>query len=132
LPLKCGDTFLLPKRSSDPEHLWIIVAETDPLSRKAICVNITTERPHSDKTCQLDRGDHPFVTHASVIFYQDAREIDLTMVEKALAAGIKDFVCIAHLPCSSELLARIQKGLIDSKFTPKGIKAVCKKLWGLE
>jgi chaperonin GroEL len=33
LPLKRGDTFLLPKSSNDTEHLWIIVAELDATTR---------------------------------------------------------------------------------------------------
>jgi hypothetical protein len=131
LRLKCGDTFILPKRSDQVEHLWIVIAETDPARRLSICVNVTTERPDSDPTCKLNAGDHPFVTHPSVIFYNDAREIDLAQVEKALNAGIKSFVCTLHTPCSPQLLARIQQGLIVSKQTPKGIKAACKKLWGV-
>jgi hypothetical protein len=54
------------------------------------------------------------------------------LVEKALTAGIRNFVCTAHDPCSPQLLARVQKGLIDSKRTPKRIKAACKKLWGIQ
>jgi hypothetical protein len=123
---------LLPKRSDGVEHLWIVVAEIDGANGKAICVNVTTEQPNSDKACQLNKGDHPFVTHASVIFYQDAREIDLAMVEKALNAGIKNFVCTTHEPCSAALLDRIQKGLIVSKQTPKGIKETCKKIWAIK
>jgi hypothetical protein len=132
LPLKCGDTFLLPKRSTDREHLWIIVAEIDQSTGKAVCVNITTEQTDCDKTCQLNKGDHSFVKHASVIFYQDAREIELAKVEKALNAGIKNFVCTAHDPCSEALLKRVQAGLIASKQTPKGIKEKCKRLWGIK
>src|SRR5260370_42201162 len=98
LPLKSGDTFILPKTSDGIEHLWIIVAESDPASRKAICVNITSEQADSDTTCKLNKGDHSFVTHASVVYYKDAREIDLALVEKALNAGIKNFVCTAHDP----------------------------------
>ena len=71
-------------------------------------------------TCQLAKGDHAFVTHASVIYYKDAREIDLTLVETALTAGITRFVCTAHDPCTVQLLRRIQQGLIDSKQTPEG------------
>jgi len=114
------------------EHLWIVIAEIDQARGKAVCVNVTSEQPNSDKTCQLNRGDHAFVTHASVIFYQDAREIDLVMVEKALNSGIKGFICTAHDACSAALLTRIQQGLIASKQTPKGIKQTCKKIWGIE
>lgn len=99
---------MLPKSSNDTEHLWIIVAEIDVANRKAICVNVTTQRSYSDITCILNPG------------------------EKALTVGMKNFVCSAYDPCSPELLARVQKGLIDSKQTPKGIKARCKAFWGRE
>ena len=79
----------MPKSSGAVEHLWIIVAEIDPSTRKAVCVNITSEQADSDKTCQLNKGDHPFVTHASVVYYKDSRELDLNLVETALTAGIK-------------------------------------------
>ena len=130
MPLQCGDTFLLPKSSKDTEHLWIVVSEIDATTQKAVCVNVTTLRSHSDTTCVLNVGDHPFVNRPSVIFYQDAREVDLALVERALTLGIKNFVCTPHEPCSAVLLKRIRKGLIDSKQTPKGIKSLCKKLWG--
>ena len=132
MALKTGDTFLLPKRSQDTEHLWIVVAEVDAEKRKAICVNITTEQADSDTICKLSRGDHSFVTHDSVVYYKDAQELDLTAIEAALGAKIKSFVCTQHDPCSEALLNRIQQGLIASKQTPKGIKATCKKLWGIE
>ena len=131
MPLQCGDTFLMPKTSDAIEHLWIIVAEIDPATRKAICVNVTSERYDSDKTCQLVKGEHRFVTHASVIYYKDAREQDLSLVETAINSGIKKFVCTAHDRCTPEVLKRVQQGLIDSKQTPKGIKATCKRLWGI-
>ena len=96
MPLKCGDTFLLPKSSSDIEHLWIVIAEVDVVMKKAVCVNVTTRKSHSDISCVLDVGDHPFVKWPSVIFYQDAREIDLSLVEKALNSG--DHELCLHCP----------------------------------
>lgn len=99
----------MPKTSDAVEHLWIIVAEIDAANGKAICV---------------------FVAHPSVIYYKDARELDVKLVETAITSGIKKFVCKAHDLCSPELLKRVQEGLVKSKDTPKGIKATCKTLWG--
>ncbi len=110
MALQCGDTFLLPKSSNETEHLWIVVAEIDAAAGKAICVSVTTQRNYSDSTCVLNAGDHPFVNRPSVIFYQDAREMDLALVEKALTSGIRNFVCTRHAPCSDALLERIRKG----------------------
>ena len=132
MPLKRGDTFLIPKNPKETEHLWVVVTEVDEHSKKAICVNVTTRRPYSDTTCVLMPGDHPFVQHESVINFSDAREMAIDLVEQALAKRIRTFVCEAHDPCSEILLQRIQRGLLDSKYTPKGIKAQCRKLWGQE
>jgi hypothetical protein len=56
----------------------------------------------------------------------------IDLVEQALEARTKQFVCEPHDPYDAKLLSRIQKGLIDSKQTPKGIKESCKKLRGLK
>jgi hypothetical protein len=131
LPLQCGDTFLLPRSSAETEHLWIVLTEVDASTRKAVCVNVTTRRHHSDLTLILNSGDHPFIKHESVINYQDAREMPIDAVEQALAARTAQFVCVQREPASEDLLKRVRQGLIDSKQTPKGIKAYCRKLWSL-
>ena len=130
--LKCGDTFLLPKSSSDAEHRWIIVAEIDTATQTATCVNVTTQRSWSDTTCILNVGDHPFVKWPSVVFYRDAREVNLALVGKVLIAGIGSFVCTRHDPCSDAWMDRIRQGLMDSRQTPKGIKAIYRTLWKVE
>jgi hypothetical protein len=67
-----------------------------------------------------------------VVNFSDAREMPIDLVEQALQTRTRQFVCEPHDPCDAKLLARIQQGLIDSRQTPKGIKASCKKLWGRE
>lgn len=93
-----------------------------------MCVSITTQRPGSDATCVLGPGDHPFVKHPSVVYYQDARELDLLAIERALTAGMQNVVCTRHASCSPSLLLRIRQGLLASSFTPKNIKARCQGL----
>lgn len=101
--------------------------QVDADTRKAICVNLTTLRNHSDTTCVLKRGDHPFVVHDSVINFSDAQEMPIDKVEQALAAKTDHFVCKLLDPCDARLLARIRQGLLDSSLTPKGIKSQCKR-----
>jgi hypothetical protein len=86
--LRCGDTFLVPKSSDQTEHLWIVITPPEVGTAKAVCVSVTTSRAYSETTAVLQRGDHPFVNHESVIYYQDARILDLNLVERALHAGI--------------------------------------------
>ena len=107
------------------------MTEVDAATGIAVCVNVTSKQSHSDTTLVLKAGDHRFITHESVINYQDAREMPINLVEQALVKKTEQFVCTAHDPYSEELLQRIRDGLIASKQTPKGIKAKCKRQWGI-
>jgi hypothetical protein len=127
--LRCGDTFLVPKSSDQTEHLWIIVSPSE--DGKAVCVSVTTRRAYSETTVVLQRGDHPFVSHESVIYYQDARILDLNLVERALNAGIRDFVCTLREPCDADLLRRIQAGMVLSKQPKKEVKDFFKRIMGI-
>ncbi len=125
--LRAGDTFLLPKPNAT-EHLWVVLTEPTE-SGEAVCVNITTQHSFSDQTVILQPGDHPFIKHPSVVHYEDAREMNLQMVYALLKQGSDKFVCVAHDPCSVDLLRCVRDGLLRSKRTPNGLKQRCKALW---
>ena len=119
--LKLGDTFLMPETQHGTEHLYIVISDPDP-EGKAVCVNVTTAYAFSEKTCVLQKGDHPFIEHESVIRYQYAKILDLSLVEKALSAKQSKFVCEQRQPCSNELLCRVQEGLERSKMVTRSVK----------
>jgi hypothetical protein len=116
--LKCGDAFLMAQPRVSVEHLWIVATEPLPNTDQVIIVNVTKARDHSDKTVILRPGDHPFVKTTSVIYFHGSLVTDLKQVEKGFAARI----CSPHRPCSPQLIRRIQQGLLESGFTPNGIK----------
>ncbi len=128
--LRLGDTFLLPTPRQNTPHLWIVITEPDA-EGKAICLNITTRQPFSETTVVLNAGDHPFITHESVVYYSDARSLDVRIVEEAMKGqhGFVDIVCQQHEPCSVQLLRRIQGGLLASPFVKRKIKDYCRALW---
>lgn len=59
----------------------MIVTEVDAVAKKAICVNVTSLKGHSDTTCVVKIGDHRFIDHDWVINYSDARETPIDLVE---------------------------------------------------
>ena len=124
--INLGDTFLLPSPGGVPEHLWIVITERDA-KHKAVCVNVTDEDKHPDKTTILRVGDHPFITKVSVIRYGKAAVTDLALVEGAIKNGMSGRVCAHHRSCSPELLKRVQEGILISIYTPKAIKALFRK-----
>jgi hypothetical protein len=97
----------------------------------AVCVSVTTKRQYSDPTVVLSVGDHPFIKHESVINYADARILDLQRVQAALDAHTRTFTCMSHKPCSEDLLARVQGGLLKSPYPTKSIKAFFRSALGV-
>jgi hypothetical protein len=120
--LKIGDCiFLEPPGKYSISHLWLAITEPygDPL--KVIIVSLTTQRDGSDTTVLLEAGDHPFVTHSTVVFYADAREVEVNLLERLVAL---DGRRLHDEPCSDELLTSIRDGLLESSFTPRKIKTL--------
>jgi len=55
----------------------------------------------------------------------DASLMDLWQVENALT-GSFEITCVKKQPCSSNLLARIQQGMLDSKKALNDLEACCR------
>src|SRR5438552_4605002 len=121
--LTIGDTVMLPKPGYEKEHLWALITSPDPESGDAIMVNLTTQRPHSDTTTIIQPGEHPFVDRPTVVFYADARIVDVKILEEGLHHG----PVRQHAALSPELLRRIQDGLFASRFTPEKIQDAFKQ-----
>jgi hypothetical protein len=114
-----GDSWMLPKPGQETEHLWVLITRPDPATREGIMINVTTQRPHSDTTTVLNRGDHPFIQRPSVVLYADARTVDTRLLDQTIVSG----AFRAHAAFSNPVLGRIQAGVQTSPFTPKKIKA---------
>ena len=84
--LRAGQTILLPKPGHDTAHLWVILTAPDAQGL-VLLVNFTTLRPHSDRTVEIQAGDHPFVVHPTVVHFADARLTPASSIEAALASG---------------------------------------------
>jgi len=113
-----GDSWMLPKPGQETEHLCVLITKPDPVTQEAIMVNVTTQRPHSDTTTVLNRGDHSFIQRPSVVLYADARIADTRLLDQAVASGSFR----AHTAFSGPVLKRIQAGVLVSPFIPKKIK----------
>ena len=120
--LTIGDTVMLPKPGHEKKHLWALITAPDPESGDAIMVNLTTQRPHSDTTTIIQPGEHPFVDRPTVVFYADARVVNVNTLEEGLRQG----VCRQNAPLSAELLRCIQDDLFVSDFTPDKIEKAFK------
>ena len=112
-----GDTCILRKPGNDIRHLWAVLTDPDQ-DDKVVIVNLTTRQTHSDDTVILDRGDHPFIRHETVIFYQDTRLVNAYDLTKAVRGG----AATMHNRFRADVLTKIQCGLEKSPYTPNAIK----------
>ena len=109
IPMKKG-TILVPTGSEN--HLHFICCDPvyyPQLSKECVlAVNISSvnDGTEYDKTCVLDVGDHPFVRHASYVYYRKSEVFGVNSISRNVAEG--NF--IVHQPCSEVTFNRILKG----------------------
>ncbi len=101
--MEAGSTFLLTQAD---KHLWVILSEPKKNSEVVLLVSVTTLRTHKDQSCVITRGEHPFITHDSCVFYEDARDASLTQLYALKDAGL---LCMRE-SFSDGLLARVREG----------------------
>lgn len=98
-------------------HLWVVLSDPDANGR-VVAVMIRSKRRFSDCTVELSDGDHPFISHASVVDYGSATYWTVRRLEEWLANQR------AHLrqDVTGKLLARLLRGLCASSYTPNEIR----------
>lgn len=115
MPFRPGETIYI-KQPPHPSHLWIILTPPQGNPPHYIIVNVTTARKDSDVTCVLTPHDHPFIQHRSCIYYAKAiiaQETNLEAAARTWGQGV---------PCTAQLLRRIQQGLCSSVYTEHRIR----------
>lgn len=118
-PIKMG-TILIP--SGPSKHLHFICS--DPVFYPALVkecvlvVNISTIDAllDYDKSCILQRSDHPFIKHPSYVYYRKADIFGADSISRNVAEG--NFTL--HVPCSEATFERIFGGFnISDEVRPK-------------
>ena len=122
--LKCGDTFLTGDGDEDNFHLWIIV--TPPSESEVVTVCMVTATKKTERLVLLAPGDHPFVRHDSAISYVFSKIRMVADIESLLSNGSAR----PKEPMPPNVLSRIQAGVIDSDFTPNGVRAFYRAVMG--
>lgn len=123
--LNCGDTFLTDDGDEENFHLWIII--TPPTEGEVVTVCIVTAHKKSERLVVINKGDHPFITHESVIAYGWSKIRAVTDIEAAFVAGAAKH----REPIAADILKKAQDCLLESDFTPNGVRHYFKSLAGL-
>ena len=104
-------------------HLRVVIAELPGSPTQVLVVYLTTKKENSDTTVVLKSGDHNFIKHDTVVSYADSRIFDkddlIDRIERKLFKPDKPF--------DIEKVRIMQRGLLDSPYTPKAIKDLYRK-----
>ena len=119
LLLSAGDTFITISKSIR-DHLWIVISDPSVDSEKVLIVNLTTWKEEKDQSCILEEGEHPFISHKSVISYADAQD---TSIENLTAVQDSNQI-VLRKPVDDAILTRIRDGLWRSPHSKQGHKAI--------
>jgi hypothetical protein len=96
-------------------HLWIVVSAVSREQRVAL-VNLTTHGRSSacgNHCVIIAPGEHPYVTRPSCVYYRGAYLNPNQPLDDAKASGNLN----QHEPFQPDLLLRIQRGALNSRFT---------------
>lgn len=121
--LVCGDCFLAGAEEDEKLHLRVVA--TPPAADGCfVSVSVTTRRKNSENLVILQPGDHPFLRHESVVAYRFSEIAWVETVEAAIESG----EARKREPLAANVLRRLQEGLIESEFTPNGVRNFAKEI----
>ena len=124
LVIAAGRTLLLRDRRMGT-HLWVVLTDPDPML-KVVIVALVSARAHTDKTVQLNVGDHPFVRRSTNVDFSTATYAPVSKLSTGLATGRATL----DSDMSPAALAAIQQGLLVSSRTPNDIVSYCRPIFG--
>jgi len=116
--MKCGDTFMIEDEDEEAEHLHVLLT-TPSLAGEVVTVSISTRRKRSETLVCIHPGEHPFIRVESVALFHFSAIRSCAAIEAAIKSG----TARPKEKASPELVSRMQAGLLDSNFTPPGVRA---------
>lgn len=109
-----GDTFLLTRGTGSTPHLWVILWGPAGAARAFLSVYLTTVRAHSDRSCVIVTGEHPFIQHDTAVAYGEVQRWPEDRLLQLVAEGVAK----PRQPVSPPLLERLRAGFFASARTP--------------
>jgi hypothetical protein len=123
-----GSTFLLTRGTGATPHLWVILWGPAGAARAFLSIYLTTLRAHSDRSCVIVPGEHPFIQHDTAVAYGEAQR----WPEERLLQLIADGIAKPRQPVSAALLGRLRDGFFASPRTPHAMVAMARDEFGAD
>lgn len=107
-----GCTFFNKEYDGVPTHLWVVLSDPRISDSTVLIANLTSWSLGADESCVLVPGDHPFIKRKTIIAYALARTASLQILDQLYSR--RDIW--TNDPFEVNVLLRIQKGLMDSRY----------------
>lgn len=112
-----GDSMMIPGDNGVP-HLFVIIWGPGQIPSEAshdvgmlACVCSIDPLYSHDPACELNLGDHPFITHPSYVYYRKIRCDDPNHIDRMMASGMWP----AKETASRALLRKMRTGVCNSR-----------------
>jgi molybdopterin-guanine dinucleotide biosynthesis protein A len=126
---EAGDTFILThQQTRGTPHLWVLLWGPTGTADAFLAVYLTTLRQHSDRTCILVPGDHPFIRRETAVAYNETIRITAERLTRAFQNGNAS----TRQPVSAAVLEAIRKGFFVSEGTPHDFKDMARQQFDAE
>ena len=113
-----GDSFVIGQGG----HLWVVISDPSKHNGEYIIVNLTTDEFRAGKDCELNPGDHPWVTDKCFVSFGDARKVTPAEDSK-IASHIATGAIRKQFPLNHTVLQKIVAAAKNSKALPSGYAA---------
>jgi len=124
---EAGDTFILTlQQTRGTPHLWVLLWGPAGAADAFLAVYLTTLRSHSDRTCILVPGDHPFIRRETAVAYHETMRI----TSERLVRAIHDGNASAREPVDARVLQAMREGFFASQGTPHAFKEMARRQFG--
>lgn len=124
---QAGDCFLIETNRDEggfiKSHLHIVIIDCEEHTGTTVIVVVETLEGKKDETTILKPGDHDFIQQDSYVNYRRSRTTSNTDLRRLVETGVAK----PKNPVSKELLIKIKKGIIDSRFTPRYVVEYCRR-----
>lgn len=95
-------------------HVWSIISDPIRDPSKVLIVNFTTWEPHLDQACIVERGEHSFIVHRSVVNFARAK---IATDSNLKLLHLKQRLELLE-PLSPQLLTKIRESAMSSTTLP--------------
>lgn len=114
--MQAGDTFIIANA-----HLWMVLSDPSSHGGCFVFANLTTDSRRAGTDCELNCGDHPWVTRKCYVNFGDAYEVTPEH-EARMAVFIASNGIVRHLPLEPAILQRIVAAAKVSKALAKNLQ----------